>query len=72
MSSQKNEYKVKTMGDEDSQNNARNVLPPKKRYQKPEAQKDKMNKSTVGIVAGVIRHTSSPDHCTGYFYTSSK
>ena len=71
MSSQKNQNEEKTI--EECQNLIRNVLPPKKRYQfEAKAGEDKIKKSTVEIVAGVIRHTSSPDHCIGYVYKSSK
>ena len=50
------------------------ILPPKKRYQfEAEAEEDKReNPMEKHIVAGVIRHTSSPNHCTGYIYKVTK
>ena len=49
-------------------------LPPKKRYQfEAKAEEDKReNPTEKQIVAGVIRHTSSPNHCTGYIYKVTK
>ena len=59
---------------EESQHRNSKSLPPKKRYQfEAKAEEDKReNPMEKHIVAGVIRHNSSPNHCTGYIYKVTK